>query len=488
MAVFTDTAITAILLSWAFFIWRYYHKSSRIPSPPGPPSDPIFGHLRVFPARDLHNVFHAWSKIHGDVIQLRTFGRSTIILNSAKAANDLFDDRSSIYSCRAKTHLLDLLDVPPVSTNVQYGKDFFKQRRILNKYLNRRLSSSYETIQRKQAHILLRDLLRDPSDYTEHIFRYATSIVVRIAFGYETSSAEDPFLGILGAFIKKNQISAGPVASTIVDLLPFLKYMPSWFPGTFYVNLAKELRPLAKQMWYYPYQILLKHIAKGNAEACLLASELEENTDPEHIRQIQGVALAFYFAGSSTVRPVFGSTAHTLHVFLLAMVLYPEIRRKVQEELEAVTGPDRLPDFSDRDVFPYLECVLKETLRWNPVVPLGIPHRLIEPDMYRGMYIPKGSIVIPNIYGMTRDEAVYHNPEEFNPSRFLPKPEGLEEPDPRSIIFGWGRRICPGRFLADGNLFIAMATILSAFDISKAMDENGKEITPDVEFDQAFTR
>jgi cytochrome P450 len=80
---------------------------------------------------------------------------------------------------------------------------------------------------------------------------------------------------------------------------------------------------------------------------------------------------------------------------------------------------------------------------------------------------------------MMRDPRTYEHPEIFNPERFLgTKPEL----DPRSCIFGFGRRICPGRLLADQNVFIAFATALAVLNISKAVDVNGQEIDPTLDY------
>jgi cytochrome P450 len=64
-------------------------------------------------------------------------------------------------------------------------------------------------------------------------------------------------------------------------------------------------------------------------------------------------------------------TFSTLLVFFLAMVLHPEVQAKAQAEIDRVVGKDRLPDFDDRPALPYLEAIMRETLRWYPVVPLG---------------------------------------------------------------------------------------------------------------------
>jgi len=120
---------------------------------------------------------------------------------------------------------------------------------------------------------------------------------------------------------------------------------------------------------------------------------------------------------------------------------------------------------------------MQETLRWNPVVQLGLPHRSMADDTYRGILIPKGSVLIANIRGMSLDESVYFEPHKFSPSRFLPKPEGRGEPYFPSA-FGFGRRICPGRFLADDSVWIAIATMLATVTISNALDEHGNRIIP----------
>ena len=84
--------------------------------------------------------------------------------------------------------------------------------------------------------------------------------------------------------------------------------------------------------------------------------------------------------------------------FFLAMALYPEVQKKAQQELDAVVGTEgRLPDFSDQPSLPYITAIVKELLRWHPAVPMGVPYRVLADDEYNGYYIPKGSIILPNM-------------------------------------------------------------------------------------------
>lgn len=74
------------------------------------------------------------------------------------------------------------------------------------------------------------------------------------------------------------------------------------------------------------------------------------------------------------------------------------MQEKAQAELDTIVGPHRLPEFNDRDSLPYVCAVIKECMRWHAVAPLGGAHRLIQDDEYRGYLIPKGTLVIANLW------------------------------------------------------------------------------------------
>ncbi|CAE6449146.1 unnamed protein product [Rhizoctonia solani] len=151
------------------------------------------------------------------------------------------------------------------------------------------------------------------------------------------------------------------------------------------------------------------------------------------------------------------------------MILNQHVASKAQAEIDRVVGSNRLPEISDRESLPYVECVLKEVLRWQPVAPIGVPHASAEDDEYQGYFIPKGAIV-----AMCYDDSIYHQPKQFNPDRFL-NPQV-----PKPPAFGFGRRSCPGVHMAESTLFITMATLLALFNIRPARDEQGNEVLPEI--------
>ena len=169
--------------------------------------------------------------------------------------------------------------------------------------------------------------------------------------------------------------------------------------------------------------------------------------------------------------------------FFLAMTVFPDAQKKAQEEIDRVIGGSRLPTSKDLSTLPYIEAVMKETHRWHLVVPMGIPHTSTEEDTCRGYRIPKGSILLPNNWFFTHDPTVYPDPMEFRPERFIETATHKPEPDPRNYIFGYGRRICPGRYVADNALFVTIAQTLAVFDIGKFVEKDGRVVTPEVRFE-----
>lgn len=157
------------------------------------------------------------------------------------------------------------------------------------------------------------------------------------------------------------------------------------------------------------------------------------------------------------------------------MAMHPEIQRKAQKQLDDVIGDGRLPLFSDRPKLPYIDAVLRESLRWQQVLPLGVAHRLTEDDEYRGYFIPKGTLVTANQWydpfspgpvrifecfaelliasrAILHDPDVYPEPHTYMPDRFITKAGKLDPSvlDPRKAAFGFGRRYVLAVFSSAG--------------------------------------
>jgi fumagillin biosynthesis cytochrome P450 monooxygenase len=266
-----------------------------------------------------------------------------------------------------------------------------------------------------------------------------------------------------------------PLASP-VDIIPAFKYLPEWFPGTSFKGKAKEVRQITQAAADTPYTFVQQQMTTQAHSPSYVSKLVEQltgngqrsNFDTEDAIKWSAVNL---FAGGAD------TTVSSLFSVVLAMLKFPEVQRKAQNEIDTLTGRGRLPCFEDRDNLPYMNRVVKEALRWFPIVPLGLAHTVDEDVFLRNYSIPKGAVLLPAVRWFLHDPQVYADPEVFDPDRYLPP---RNEPDPATVIFGFGRRVCPGRYLADSSLFLTIAQMLATFDISKALDDEGKEIEPHV--------
>jgi len=181
-----------------------------------------------------------------------------------------------------------------------------------------------------------------------------------------------------------------------------------------------------------------------------------------------------YLAGSDT-------TSSTVIYCIACLLNHPDILKRAQEEIDSVVPFGDLPTFDDEDKLPFITALCKETMRWKELAPLSLPHVLSEDDVYKGYRLPKGSIVLGNAWTVLHDERIYPDPFSFKPDRFLKNGKiNKEVRDPAMAIFGFGRRICPGRFIAFPAVWMTVASIIAAFDIARSPDADGNVIDIDL--------
>ncbi|KAM5537299.1 hypothetical protein V8D89_009029 [Ganoderma adspersum] len=461
-------------------------EPARARLPPGPKAIPVIGNVHQLPQTYQERTFAEWTRQFGDVVFARIFRRPVLVLGSLRAAQDLLEKKSGNYSDRPRLILLaELMGWDNVITHMGYGDRFRKHRRWMHdNFQTKTALQSYQPIQRRETYTLLSGLLAHPADFLAHINRWSTGMIMEITYGHRIDSLEDPYVK-LAYEATSATVLAGSPGSMLVDFFPVLKKVPAWMPGAGFKRDALRVRGMVQAMMDTPYQMVRAAMASGTARPSFTAALLEETygrngPSAEEADDIKGAAGVIYAAGTET-------TVTVLSNFMLAMVLHPEAFRRAQDELDRVVGRSRLPDFEDRGSLPYLDCILREVLRWRCPVPLGIPHSVIDDDEYRGYHIPGQTMVIANMWKMTQDPTYYPDPQRFRPDRWLEMDRHVYEfADPRKIVFGFGRRACPGRDFAEASIWLAAASIVALFDIGKAKNQWGKEITPSGEYVSGF--
>lgn len=457
-----------------YLVKKLVIKKNLTPYPPGPRGWPLIGNILDMPRIKPRVTFTKWGEMYGDITHIEVMGRHIIVLNSVKTAMEMMDNKSILYSERPvlpmSGELVGWKDSLPF---LPYGDLFRQQRKNLHRVIGSRAAVDvYNEIGEAKTHQFLKRVLAKPDQLQGHIRHTVGAIVLRISHGYEVKENDDPFIDLANR-VTTNGSQATEPGAFLVDILPFLAKVPAWFPGAGFKRIAREWRGTLEEMVSAPHEFVKDQMAAGIAPVSLTSNLLEGSMSAEEDHAVKWSAFSLYAGGTDT-------TVSAIYSLFLAMTLFPDVQKRAQAEIDAVVGPDRLPSFADRDSLPYTEAIIKEVLRWSVVFPSGFPHCVAEDDIHDGYYIPKGSLVLPNIWFMLNDPRTYANPSQFNPERFLAKDGKEPETEPRTMCFGFGRRICPGLHLADASIWISTAMSLAVFDISKVV-ENGVELTPEVE-------
>ncbi|SJL18707.1 related to cytochrome P450 CYP2 subfamily [Armillaria ostoyae] len=480
-----STLLLAILLSGAFVLYRLSLSifRRRLPLPPGPKRLPFIGNLWNVPRTVDHpwRTYAKWATTYSDIFYLDIPGNPTVVINSAQAAEDLFEKRSGNYSDRPDFTMMKLAGWDFNLGFMRYSNRWRTHRRMFHQYFQPRAVPAYYPVQLKATSVLLKQLLKSPDAFAHHIRHHAGSIIMKTVYGYDVDPNGDRFVELVDR-AQESIHAVGNVGAFLVDYIPILKYLPRWMPGAKFLRLARAWRKDVEEMAEEPFKYTTESVAKGFAPPSLVSENLTKTEALEnaaHLEIVRNTAAVAFSAGADT-------TVSAVLSAILAFLLYPEIQAKAQAEVDTVIGHGtRLPNFDDRPQLPYINAIVLEVLRWNPVVPLGVAHRSMKEDVYRGYYIPAGTTVIGNAWAMLHDEKDYPNPLVFDPDRFIPQDGKEAQPEP-TVAFGFGRRTCPGRYLALNTTWIAIASMVSTLSFSKAVDSEGRVIEPSSTYTSKF--
>ncbi|KAK0458203.1 cytochrome P450 [Desarmillaria tabescens] len=472
--VTTYLAVFAML----YVLWCY---TTAPRYPPGPYRWPIIGNAFHIPTETPWRQFAEWGKQYGDVIYLRVFGRSILVLNSLEAITDLCEQRSSIYSDKSRRVMGEMSGFGRILASRLNDDDVRETRKLLNSEFGPRAVKRHSGILEDNARRLCRSNIDHPEAFRNNIRRMAVANIMRIAYGYVVADdVEADELVILATQVMRDVSAALAPNKYFVNAIPLLRYIPAFMPGASFKRKAAKSRETFDLFLRKPFEVVLNQVKSGTALPSLLANALEKNglensmSDTTYLNRLKDAGAEVYGAGTDT-------NVSLITSFYLAMVLYPDVQRRAQEEISAVIGDERLPKLSDRESLPYVYALVQEIFRWNPSVP-SVTRAILVPDVYHGFDIPAGTMVVANAWAITRNESLFPDPETFNPERHLNRDKEVEIPEPTSLAFGFGRRSCPGSYLAVDTVWTAVAMTLATCTISPELDAEGKTILPEVRY------
>ncbi|KAL1223159.1 Cytochrome P450 81D1 [Cardamine amara subsp. amara] len=460
----TPTLIITFLilyLSLTFLIGKFKRNLNLPPTPPF--SLPIIAHLRLLKP-PLHRVFLTVSQSlnNAPIFSLRLGNKLVFVVSSHSIAEECFRKNDVVLANRPNTIASNHVSYDySTMVTAPYGEHWRNLRRIgaIEIFSNHRLNSFY-SIRRDEIRRLLVRLSRSSSfDFAKiemkSMFSDLTfNNIIRMVAGkcYYGDSAEDEWEAKrVRQLIAETMTFFG--AGNAADYLPVLRWI---------TDFEKRVKKLAGSLDKF-FQGLIdeKRAAKEKKENTMIDHLLAlQESQPEYYtdRTIKGTILSLILAGTET-------SAVTLEWLLSRMLNHPEILKKARDEIDTTIGLDRLVEESDVSNLPYLQNIVSETLRLYPAGPL-IPHVASEDCKVAGYDMPRGTMLLVNVWAIHRDPEVWDDPESFKPERF--EREGETQ---KLMTFGLGRRACPGSELAQRLVSLTLGSLIQCFEWERIGEE-----------------
>ncbi|RLN38617.1 cytochrome P450 71A1-like [Panicum miliaceum] len=433
--------------------------------PPGPRPWPVIGNLDLIGPLPHHSA-RKLSARHGPLMSLRLGSFPAVVASSPDTARfflktrDLaFVDRPRTAAGRYTTYKCSGLFHSPYGAYWRQGRKLWQAE-----LFNARRLASLEHVRGEEVRSMLSDLRAAAAvALRERLFMVNLNVISRMVLGrkYIVDGAGSPFTPEEFRWLIDEHFFLNGVLN-IGDVIPWL----SWLDPQGYV---KRMKRSAKMFDRFLEHVLDEHnerrrregeefVAMDMVDVLLELADDPNREVPIHRDGVKGFTLDLIGGGTDT-------SAVTVEWAMSELLRNPDVLAKATEELDRVIGRDRLVAEEDIPNLPYMEAVVKETMRLHPVAPLLTP-RLSREDVSVGGYdIPAGTRVLINIWAIGRDPAVWEAPMEFRPERFLGGGGGadVKGQDFELLPFGSGRRICPGIGLGLKMVHMILANLLHAF-------------------------
>ncbi|KAK0257970.1 hypothetical protein LTS16_002039 [Friedmanniomyces endolithicus] len=419
-------------------------------------------------------------------------GTNHVWITRDKIARDLLTKRSAIYSDRPFIPALEQDDrtsgqyLPLMSRNEKW----VRQRKFAKQTMDTSENASFYGYPELKSVRLLFELMTEPSKYNVAMESFIARVTSRLAWGTPTPSDE------LKQRARELLIGVSP-GGALGNKLPFLMSLPERLaaPKAWEARRSRTERKFFETMQAEVQQdVDSKRKATSSKIPRPIASRpkqswmrmfLERKKSWGFRSDLEGAfAVGMHgIAGALTI-------AAPMQSFCLALCHYPQYQPILHEEIDRVLG-DRMPTFDHMEEMPVLRAFIRETLRWRPPVPTGIPHELIQDDMYEGYHIPAGSVIHPLEWSISRDPQVFLEPDQWNPMRWLEaKYPTYQEPLSKYPTitqysqFGYGRRTCQGMAVTEADLFVGLGSVAWLFSMAKPeIEDASAEVDTDVKAD-----
>ncbi|XP_054478198.1 steroid 21-hydroxylase [Anoplopoma fimbria] len=437
------------------YLCQFLPRSSS-PSLPGPPSLFLIGNMMELTHEHLPIHLTELAQRYGNIYRLKCGNTTMVVLNSSEVIREALVKKWSDFAGRPVSYTGDIVSGGGHTISLgDYNEEWKAHRRLVHSALQRCCQQSlHDVIERQALHLreVLMDYQGSAVDLSQDFTVAASNVITTLAFGkeYKKSSSE---LQQLHSCLNEIVSLWGSTWISALDSFPLLRKLPNPVFARLLKEVAKRDEIIREHLNNYKSQ------DKKNEDA--ITGSLLQGLDKHHNTD-NSVRLTDIHVHMATVDLLIGGTETTaawLNWTVAFLLHRPEVQAKVYDELCTVLE-GRYPKYSDRHRLPVLCSLINEVLRLRPVAPLAVPHRAIRDSSIAGYFIPKNTVIIPNLFGAHHDPAVWSDPYSFKPERFL---QGGASSTRALIPFGGGARLCLGESVAKMELFLFTAYLLRDF-------------------------
>ncbi|KAL4234972.1 Cytochrome P450 1A1 [Mactra antiquata] len=466
MLEFLSITVFFITFLLSCYLFKYFWIEKRGKSPPGPWGLPILGHLPFLGEQPLKTLAK-WRNKYGNIFRIRMGSWDTVIVNGYADIKEAAEKPDDDFSCRPHFMTQRVLEEYNGGVSLAFSSfndAYLVHRKITStilRYFTGRQDAFTEELMYEEVDVLTSTLLKKtkdgPVDIRGDIQHSVGSIIYQILYGR-------------GEDVKKNLMFMIKFAKDFnefnrngnpVDVMPWLEYlMPKRM--AIYIGIILEFKKTREPMIKEHIETFSPDKQPMDILDSLLAVDIEHVGNPDITSdRLLGTLADLQGAG-------FDTTNKTLQFLILHMTKYPDIQRKVQNEIDDVVGNRTHVTLKDKERLVFTEATILESMRMKAVVPLALPRRALQDTQLKGYKISKGTVLFFNLHSALYDEEIWGDPDNFRPSRFLDDNNKIDlKLSSRVISFSLGRRRCVGETLAKMEIFIMFANMMQKCSLMK---------------------